>query len=420
MSRLPPSLAGALLLLPAAAFAHGGIHESLGLGEVPPDGGLPDVVTTYGLLTPVGTRDWAWICDEVVSSLGFTAWVQVDGRWLVGSYDGLYTSEDGCDWPLQDGLLAGHNVTDLRLDPITDGRVWATTGTAKADNALFVSDDGGTSWTRYASMGVGTTLRGLAQAPEGLPIFVVGWVEAGGGDVVPMTWITTDGETWQAVALPRDDVYSVGMLGYAAGAAWVRAAGASVDRLLRVEADGTTTAVLEIDDVITAFDGGPDDGSVYVGGKVVGLYGSQDGGTTWSGPDLSPEPGCLESRGDQRYICSQNWADGAAMMRTSRRGGDSSSWSWEALLRFGDVHGVLDCPAGSEVAETCAPLWDKVQAEAGFNQQADTGASDTGGGAPTHDTGVAPADPAACCAGSAAGLVFLPGLLGLASIRRRP
>ncbi len=414
-------LLGSVLGIPGHAHAHGGIHESEGLGEVGSPGSTPDVVTNYGLLTPVGSRDWAWICEEVVSTQGFTAWLELDGRWLIGEYDGLYTSEDRCDWPLQDGLLSGLYVTGLYQDTTTTNRVWATTATAKADNALFVSDDGGQSWSEFASMGVGSTLRGMAQAPEGLPIFAVGWLEDRGGDVVPEAWITTDGDTWQAHPLPADSVYSVGVLGYADGAAWLRAAGASTDTLLRLDADGTTTSMLELDDVITAFDSGPDAGTLYVGGKVAGLLGSSDGGTNWSTPVLSPEPGCLESRGDERYICSQNWADGAALQRTTRVGGDSSTWTWQDVLWFGDVHGVLDCPAGSDVAEVCDPLWEKVKAEAGFDLEStgDTGADSGGDGGATDDTGTNQPTDGGCCKGSAAGLVFLPGLLGVAGIRRR-
>lgn len=409
---MPAALASLALLLPVAAHAHGGFHESTDIGQLPAPGGDPTIVTNYGLLTPAEGDDWAWICEEVVGAAGSTAELENDGRWFLGSFDGLRTSDDLCDWPLHEGPLTGLYITDLQADPVVDGRVWATTATGDADNALWRSDDNGDSWTADATFEEGSTLRGMVQAPTGLPLWVAGWLEQPApDDPTPMVWISTDGDSWQTVSLPADDVYSVSALGYADGAAWLRLAGAQDDALVRVEADGSVREVRRLDDVITAFDQGPDDGTVYVGGKDLGLFWSTDGGQTWGGPDDAPQPGCLRTRGDERFICGHNWSDGASVLRTDLQGGDPADWTWEPLVWFGDVRGPLSCPAGSDVAVTCEPLWEVAAPEAGFDQARsdDTGVDDTGGAPIDGDTG--------CCKGGAAGVLLLPGLLGW--LRRR-
>lgn len=401
-----------LLLLPAPAFAHGGFHESNDIGEAAPAGTDPKVVTNYGLLVPVsGSPDWAWVCEEVVGPQGGSAALEIDGRWLLGSFDGVRMSEDLCDWPLDQGALLDLYVTALVADPAVAGRVWATSSTGGVENALWRSDDRGTTWTDFARFGEGTTLRGVGLGPTGTPVFTAGW-----DGLQPMAWISQDGTTFVGHALPVDDVYSVAVLGADADAAWLRLAGASSDALVRLEPDGTLTEVLRLADVITAFDLGPGADEVYVGGKSVGLYYSADDGQSWSEPVLSPQPGCLRTRGGERFLCGHNWADGAAVLKTPLQGGDPSTWAWEEVLWFGDVRGVQDCPADSDVMAACAPIWEVARSEAGFDQDRDSGSSDGGGG---DDTGTPPAKDGCCSSSGKGALLLLPGLGLLLGRRRR-
>lgn len=410
MRPLLPLLA---VLLPAAARAHGGFHESEDVGEVEATGADPVVVTNYGLLTPVdGSDDWAWVCEEVLGPQGFSAAVEVDGRWLLGSFDGMVKSDDLCDWPVVEGPLQSLYVTGLVVDVQVPGRVWATTSSGSADNALWRSDDKGESWQAHATFEAGSTLRGMAQDATGLPIWVVGWL-----GLQPMAWLSTDGETWQGHPLPTEDVYSVSMLGAAEGAAWARLSGADSDALVRIDAGGDTTEVFRFEDVITAFDAGPGAGELYVGGKELGLFYSADAGASWSEGLVAPQPGCLRTRGEERFVCGHNWADGAAVLRTPLQGGDPAGWTWEPVVWFGDVRQVQDCPADSDTMVKCLELWKNASPEAGFDQDptADGGADDSG----VPDTGAPSTSGGGCCAGSKAGLVWLAPLLGLGALRRR-
>lgn len=408
--------AGLLLLLPPlAAGAHGGPHDSIDVGEGRTDG-APDLATNYGLLVPGEGEDWAWICEEVTGPQGFSAQAQVQGRWFLGSVGGLQASEDGCDWPLVGGgALDGLFVTSVQGDVAVASRLWVTTASGDQDHALWRSEDLGATFAPVPGFEPGATLRGFGQGEGGLPLFVVGWV-----GTQPTAWISADGAAWSAHPIPPEDVYGVAILGVADGAAWVRLAGLDQDRLARLDPDGALVEALAMGGAITAFDAGPAAGTLHVGGREVGLRTSLDGGESWGPAVAGPAPGCLRTRGDTRLLCADDQADGAALVRAPLAEGDSATWSWTPVVSYGQVRGPLACPADSDVARLCEPLWDVAAPEAGFDAPTvdDTGKTgDTGEAGETGQARAAPDAPVGCCAGRGAGLVLLaPGWLLL----RRP
>lgn len=356
----------AAVLWSLAAQAHGGFPWATDV-QVGPDG--PVVVANFGVLFQEDDT-WSWICEEVVGSTGMTDVVVLDdGVWLAGSIGGVYRSTDHCTWTNIGGELEPLFVTQLAHDAVLASRVWATTATGDLVNALWVSDDGGQTFSAYASFGEGSTLRGFGQGASGLPLAASGW-----RDGEPLLWRSEDGETWteQALTVPEDS--SVYLLGVdASGAVWMRYTGASEDLLVRVDAQGTAEGMREHADAISAFDLGPGADEVYVGTQATGLAGSTDGGQTWSSPTPSPTPNCLRTVGDTRYLCAHNWSDGAAAWRMTRSGGDPADWDWTPVLWFGDVHQMASCAEGTTVATVCAPLWENVAASSGLDlERADT------------------------------------------------
>ena len=178
-------------------------------GQVVADPGDPlhiVVRTTFGLLqTFDGGETWTWICEQMISPNGIQdpeLIVTPDGRAALGLPDGLALGDrSGCTWT-RAPALAGSNVIDLAqnvADPATafaaasvtvdgafnaliaattNGIAWAPVGAprpdtypltietapsqprrlylgaqnANLDNGFIdVSDDGGESWSRYAS-----------------------------------------------------------------------------------------------------------------------------------------------------------------------------------------------------------------------------------------------------------------------------
>lgn len=404
--------AGGLALLPLSVQAHGGPHDSVDVGQAR-EVGPPDLATNYGLLLPGAGEDWTWICEEVVGPQGFQAQAQVQGRWFLGSVGGLQSSADGCDWPwVGGGALDGLFVTSVHADVASPTALWVTTASADQAHPLWRSEDLGETFSPAGSFPAGATLRGFGQGPTGLPWFVVGWEGA-----QPMAWISADGAGWSSHPIPADDVYGVAILGVAEGVAWLRTSGLDQDRLVRLDPDGTLTTSLQIADTITAFDAGPAAGTLHVGGRGVGLRTSQDGGESWGPATGEPAAGCLRTRGDSRYLCADDPEDGAALLRAPLVAGDAAGWTWTPVMSYGQVRGPLDCPADSDVARLCEPLWEVASPEAGFDAapEGDSGAAGETGQAP-----VAPAGPSGCCSGRGAGLALLgPGWLLLRRGRPR-
>lgn len=390
----------ALLLLAGPAFAHGGFPWTKDVVFPPGEDAAPVVVTSFGLLAQNSAGSWTWTCEEVVGSLGMTAFAVVDGRWLAGGVDGLYTSADRCAWATTGAPLDGLFVTDIARDTQAPSRVWVTTGSGDLDNALWVSEDGGVSFTSSATFGEGAALRGFAQGASGLPLVVAGW-----RDNAAWLWRSEDGEIWTEIALNAPENASIYLLAVdASGEAWLRMPDPDLDRLLRVDT-AAASEVLSSQTAITAFDTGPDAGAVFWGSQEEGLRGSSDGGSTWGDPVEHPIPNCLVSHGTDRYVCSHNWSDGAALMRTELVSSDPAGWDWTSALWFGDVHGPSACPAGTASADVCDPLWEVVSAASGLDlERPDTATEDSAAGAKTEG----------CTCASAAAHRRSPWVLGLA------
>ena len=366
-----------LFALSGLARAHGGFPWSTDVVFAPddPDGADPVVVTTFGLLATEDDGAWTWVCEEVVGSIGMTAFVALDGGvWLAGGIDGVYRSEDRCTWTPSTAPLEGLYVTSLLVDATVEGRVWATTASGDAENALFRSDDRGLTWEVAHSFGAELSLRAVVQGASGLPMAVLSW-----HDGLPSLWISADGESWEEHPLAvAEDALVYPKAIDARGGVWLRTPDPYEDALIRVSPSGEAEQIAVSDFKITAFDLGPDQTVVY-GTQEEGLRASPDDGATWSAPDDAPIPNCLRARGDTRWVCGHNWSDGAAVLTTPLAGGDPSGWAWTPALWFGDVHRMASCPAESNTATVCGPLWESVAASSGMDlvaYESDTGASE--------------------------------------------
>ena len=402
------------LLMAAPVLAHGGFPESKDVQLPTGDLDTPVVVTSFGLLLPGSDGAWSWICEEVAGSTGVGASLATsDGGFLFATVDGVVRSDDGCAWGAVEGELDGLYVTSLTEDAATPGVVWATSGTSGSDNALWRSEDGGRRFEAWATFGDGSTVRGFLQGGSGLPLYAFGW-----RDGVPWMWSSEDGDAWSEAEVPLGDGALVYPLAVdAEDRALFRTPGGTEDALRRGTAGGDFEELGRFAGAVGAVDVGPDPDAIYVGVVDVGLMWSLDDGLTWSGPDEQPRVGCLVSSGDARFVCSHNWADGAAVLRGERTDGDPTAWTWDEVLWLGDVRGVLDCPADSTTALACEPLWEDVAAASGLDLEA--APEDTAG---AEDSGGAATDKGSCgCAAAnlGGGWALLAALVALVGRGRR-
>ncbi|MCK6526974.1 hypothetical protein L6R50_05230 [Myxococcota bacterium] len=361
---VPWALAGLLAVLaPAAARAHGDLPQSTDVVFEDPSDPLPLVLTTFGVLVPRAGDDWEWVCEDVVGSGGISDFEALpSGTWLFGTAQGLWRSVDRCSWERVGGAVEDLDFTQVSRDVAEPDVVWAATASGGRDNALWRSGDGGSTFAAFASFGEGSTVRGFLQGPDGASFWVFGW-----RDLSPWLWRSEDGLVFDEHPLqpmaPGTSVYPLGLDPADPSVAYValRVLDPPHDELGSVAADGTIEALLEVPDEIVAFAAGPEEGRMVAGGRYAGLYATADGGATWSGPDDAVEAGCLVDRGGVRYRCTHPFADGASVMAALAGGGEL-----QPVQDFADVCRPYECPAGTEVAEVCGPLWEATREEAGL------------------------------------------------------
>ena len=153
-----------------------------------------------------------------------------------GSLTTLRSTDSGTTWA-ELPALAGRSIQAFADDPANPGRVWAAVSQDPAGAAVYVSDDGGTTWTPRSTGIAGTRPTDLVIDPDDPQTMYVATADAG-------VFRTSDG-----------------------GESW-----APANRGL---------ASLEV----VALAAGPGS-NVYAGTRLEGLYRSDDGGAHWTAAGL--------------------------------------------------------------------------------------------------------------------------------------
>jgi photosystem II stability/assembly factor-like uncharacterized protein len=208
---------------------------------------------------------------------------QHPGIIYLGSHYGLFTStNDGKTWPQPRGTLNTLMILSIGVNPLTTSSI-ALNGVAPSggdfgQNGLYVTHNGGTSWTHMHD-------------PPGLPAEPNRYLIAP-GTAGPRSWLVIyvgnglymtddDGQHWQLLHAPTSDKESQQAL-------WVSPAhpheillGSNLGLQISTD-DGTHwSAVGGIDDGIHAVEGTAADPNVVYATTDSGVYRSQDGGATF-------------------------------------------------------------------------------------------------------------------------------------------
>ena len=365
-------LAGAALLAwSSSALAHGRALAMMSFAVHPTDPAIMVAGTTFGaVLSQDGGTSWRWICEEAIGYEGdrFEARVVATstGNLLaVGAGGGLRVSVDqGCSWNDAVGP-AGQGVSDVAISPSPKGKLWVSTSRYEGDNAVWVSSNGGLSFTRTALVRERLFLSSIRRLPGPADrLRVAGWWF----DPPRAVLLASDdgGESWREQPLPIDLPVYLASVSPDGARLWLRTNGPAGNWVWRVQADGGgARSVLEVPSAVrgvveTA------EGRVWVAG-VNSVLVSEDGGASWQHRDHPSRYTCLAARGGEAVACGSLVLDGWNAGASSDGGR-----SWRPLLRFPDIAGAIRCPRGSDGAQ-CASYWSELGSKLSLDPATDAG-----------------------------------------------
>ncbi|MCE9577361.1 MAG: hypothetical protein K8W52_29705 [Deltaproteobacteria bacterium] len=398
--------------------------------------------TTFGLMvTHDDGANFYIVCEQTVGYGGvyepayeFAA----DGTIYATTPTGLTVSHDGgCSFEVATASLtagdpnrfAGENIGAIELGP--DQALWAATATATTINKIYVSRDGGQTFTASGLEAPNIDWNGIAAAPgDATRLYVSGQqrteVLPDDAGIVPPTVhlrrTDTSGASW--VDLPITDfdlaispnVVVLGVSPTSADTVFAASIGAagSGDRLYRsTDAGAHWTAVLDtvfaLRSLVFRTDGSIVVATPATDGKNA-LFTSADGGATFtpvSGVDPKQlEAACLGERADgTMFGCGTNWdPDYAALARAPGLG------PWTKVFRFVDLRGPVSCPAGTVQHDVCElEQWPMLKQFFGITDPLVDGAP------AMPDAGTAPGGDTGCCSasGDAGGAIAVAALVGV-------
>lgn len=442
---IAPIVASLLAALPAPAVANGRAPLTNGVFLRPGDDQSLYVRTTFGLL--ISHDDgctFHWVCEKAIGYGGEfdpKYAIATDGTIFATTFTGLRVSRDnGCTWTTatsQADVNDPGRIADIWIDAIDispNGEVWVATAESAKPNDVFRSADNGVT---FAPAGLQSpiiwwkSIRVAKSDPQ--RIYVTGYQVANTAQA-HVRRSTNGGQSWTPVPIPSNVQYGATPIVYVtavdpgnADHLYLTSIGANPpngDRVYRsVDAGDTYTEVAATTDpvrdiVIRS------NGSALIATLAGGTYESQTmtgafvklGTVRANAQDVNPPRfGCLAQKPDGTLIgCGANWQpDYMAIGRAQ------NPLAFQKLFRFVDLAGPVACPAGTNEADECAPMWPALKQQFGATGPGVCGANPD---LPTIDlpTPPPPKGGGCCDAGASGPASFAVGALaGLLLFRRR-
>ena len=417
----------------APAQANGRLPGSNQIAFHPTNANVIVARVTFGLVESLdGGRTWGWICepplmirdgeDPAILVMGNGAIIATTSRGLVRG------ANSGCDWSYPDPALEGPYVIDSTGVAGSPSRAFVVTSTSSGPNSPWQSDDDGMTWMPLGTPIAGVLFETIDTAPsDPLRLYMTGAIPptSTAGRMPFVFRSTTGGASFDrypfALGTGEQNIYLAGVDPANADRIFARVLSPDgMDRLVASDDGGQSFHdVLVLQDML-GFARSPDGATVWAGGPNDGLWRSTDRGETFT-RIADTRVGCLAAREGELWVCGNDFRDLFAIGR-STNGGDS----FEPMLTFEHLDGVQECPAGSEVAGMCPPLWPGLQMLLGIRPDAGMPAIDAG--PPPMDAGTPPApgsggDGCGCRVSSSPGsargaAAILAMALGLACVRR--
>jgi MYXO-CTERM domain-containing protein len=434
------AIAAITALLPSAVEAHGRFPAA---GSVAIDPGAPERVmvrTTYGILQ---TEDagglWSWVCPEAI---GFDAdredpplVVATGGSVVVGTFNGLVVSHDGCDYGAVGGELEGRYFVDVQpeADPselIALSSNGLAGGTFEVN--LWSSADSGSSWTHLGMAPPADFLAlSLATAPSDPARLYLSGRDGSSGAYEAVVQMSADrGASWTRIALPEGMSSTGKITAYLGGVQpgdpdriYVGVAETNEDNeiirfvvLFSENAGQDWQNIYERAYAVTGFALSPDGDTVAVGSEQDGLFTAPV--STHAFEKISElHIRCLAWNASGIYACVDEFKDGYTLGLSKDEGA-----TFDELMNLSSPCGPPACALASSVGKECPARWPSEQAELGA-EDCGAGPSSSSAAATTGGSG----EGCACAVpapedrplGEAALASLLLGLGAVAFRRRR-
>lgn len=322
------------------------------------------LATTFGaLLSRDNGAHWGWICEESLHIPTGTPtnpiflWLANGDVWVATGTNLLVSHDAGCTWiPQADFVNASPGV--LVADP-TDAATFYVINAGVAGSDVLRSRDSGATFANilHQDSVVLTSLRPSPSRPSRL--YAAGWRSASARFALLRS--DDDGTTWAIQDILPSSPSTVGVLGvdpvdpntvfhtvgdFSTGST----------RLWRSTDGGISlgTAVLQVAEGINHMVFDATGQQLWVATDSFLFY-SANGGLDFARRMQPSASACIGQKEGTLFTCGHGTYDGWSVARS-----DDGGVSWQALLRFPEVAGVLACPAGTPTFERCTPRWAQV------------------------------------------------------------
>ena len=429
-------------LASGAALANGRPPTTTNIHFRPGAGHENDIAVgaTFGLLVSHdGGTTFRHVCEE---ALHFTGNYDPDyeyaasGTIFATTFDGLLAMRDGCTFaPTQFGTQFASAVA---VGP--DGAVYAGLSVPPnppndpGDSKIYKSLDDGVTFAVSANPGQpGDWWESIEVAPSSASrVYAAGYRLNGANPRTLLLFGSSDGGvSYQPIAMPGNvfqtsSQSSVSILAVSPTDPEVffvkvtlESGSISDGVYLSENAGASFTRVLGVEDSIRGLVVRAN-GDIVAASTLSGVFTSTDGGHTFTRiPDGSGQLGtyfCLTGRGDGTlWACAQNQNPDLMAVGTA-----TTPTAWTKVMRFPDIAGPVDCPAGTIQHDTCeVDRWCTTSMQLGAPSLDFCAA--VADDLPPPDAGTGPGDPGgSCCgaSGSSTGLV-LSAFVGALVLRRR-
>ena len=349
-----------MVLSHTPAWANGKFPAADQLVVDPSDPSHIATMTTFGVLTTSNTgADWDLICEpaamylDVEPGVAFTA----QGTLILGLTSGVGVGRaGGCDWTLAGGPT----------DPVID----VTRSLSEADASFAVSQGAGAAqvWASgddaqtFAVVGVplpaGVRVLTIDVAPTDGDVIYVSGVDTTNNNVGQLLRSGDRGMTWTAYDVPNSDEIYAPFIGAMdpvdPDIVYLRSSGGP-GRVYVTQNGGVQIDQIYESQVgnMLGFALSPDGNTLLIAPEFEGLFRASTSDFSFS---MVSEVAvrCLTWTQDALYVCvNQMLLNDGYVVGASQDAGDNIT----PLVSLECVRGILDCDAGTSVAQQCPALW---------------------------------------------------------------